>query len=63
MALEQTSQDSPLTPTPESLEFLSGSKWDLVQLENLAFPLEAQVHDFAGLGKSYEGKPRLKTGN
>ncbi|KAF8847954.1 hypothetical protein BDZ45DRAFT_302913 [Acephala macrosclerotiorum] len=49
MALAQTSQDSPLTPTPESPEFPSGSKWGIAQLENLAFPLEPQVHDFADL--------------
>ena len=49
MAQAQTSQDSPFTPTPETPEFPSGSKWGKAQLENLAFPLEPQVHDFADL--------------
>ncbi|KAF8857160.1 hypothetical protein BDZ45DRAFT_789232 [Acephala macrosclerotiorum] len=57
MALAQTSQDSPLTPTPESPEFPSGSKWGVAQLENLAFPLEPQVHDFADLRCGHDISP------
>ncbi len=33
----------------ESPEFPSGSKWGIAQLNELAFPLEPQVHDFADL--------------